>query len=149
MGHLGHGYFWLKLYKERSYKVGQLTIALYQYQDSVLLFCGKDYLSPEFVSIISEKSACITASRLQEDKTNWNHCWIHVWNQYFCIKRLKSLSILISKAHLKDHNCLYANMLFCLKSKSYALYISKLQNVIKISYNHHNMLFCNHFCIHT
>lgn len=57
MGHLGHGYFWLKLYKERSYKVGQLTIALYQYQDSVLLFCGKDYLSPEFVSIISEKSA--------------------------------------------------------------------------------------------
>ena len=29
MGHLGHGYFWLKLYKERSYKVGQLTIALY------------------------------------------------------------------------------------------------------------------------
>ena len=87
MGHLGHGYFWLKLYKERSYKVGQLTIALYQYQDSVLLF--------------------------------------------------------------KDHNCLYANMLFCLKSKSYALYISKLQNVIKISYNHHNMLFCNHFCIHT
>ena len=64
MGHLGHGYFWLKLYKERSYKVGQLTIALYQYQDSVLLFCGKDYLSPEFVSIISEKSACITASRL-------------------------------------------------------------------------------------
>lgn len=77
MGHLGHGHFWLKLYKERSYKVGQLTIALYQYQDSVLLFCGKDYLSPEFVSIISEK------------------------------------------------------------------------NVIKTSYNHYNMLFCNHFCIHT
>lgn len=71
MGHLGHGYFWLKLYKERSYKVGQLTIALYQYQDSVLLFCGKDYLSPEFVSIISEKSASNHCQQTSGRQNKW------------------------------------------------------------------------------